>query len=86
MPRAKKPTSTAPSNISDISNAPAKRVRTVNLDPPNSGAKTNGEMEAAIRARAYQIYEERGRVDGLAQDDWVRAEREILSAQGKRTA
>ncbi|HEY5162154.1 MAG TPA: DUF2934 domain-containing protein [Terriglobales bacterium] len=43
-------------------------------------------MAAAIRARAYQIYEERGRTDGLADDDWVNAEREVLTQKGKRTA
>jgi hypothetical protein len=59
----------------------------VNPDSANSGNKTNGDIEAAIRARAYQIYEERGRTDGLAHEDWVRAEREILAQQqGKRTA
>lgn len=66
--------------------APAKPVSSVNPDPTNGGMKTNGNMEAAIRARAYQIYEERGRTDGRAQEDWVRAEREILSQHSKRTA
>jgi len=90
MPRAKKPPTTpAPvvsSKVSDISNAPAKRVTSVNPDSANSGNKMNGELEVAIRNRAYQIYEERGRTDGLAQEDWIQAEREILQQQGKRTA
>jgi hypothetical protein len=43
-------------------------------------------LEAAIRTRAYQLYEQRGRTDGLAQEDWVRAEKEILAQQGKRSA
>ena len=30
-----------------------------------------------IRARAYQMYLERGGHDGLDLDDWVRAEREL---------
>lgn len=85
MPRAKKAPIT-PSNVSDISSAPVKRVTSVNPEPSNAGVKTNGDLEAAIRNRAYEIYEERGRTDGLAQEDWVRAEREILSQQGKRSA
>jgi hypothetical protein len=85
MPRAKKAPNT-PSNVSDISSAPAKRVTSVNPDASNAGVKTNGDLEAAIRNRAYQIYEERGRTDGLAHEDWVRAEREVLAQQGKRTA
>jgi hypothetical protein len=52
----------------------------------NTGAKMNGDLEAAIRARAYQIYEERGRTDGLAHEDWVRAEREIVAQHEKRSA
>ncbi len=94
MPRAKKtpstPTPTPPvvsSKVSDISNAPAKRVTSVNPDPANSGVKTNGDLEAAIRNRAYELYEKRGRTDGLAHEDWVQAEREVLAQQqGKRTA
>lgn len=77
---------TVSSKVSDISSAPAKRVTSVIPDQVNSGNKSNGDLEAAIRARAYQFYEERGRADGLAHEDWVRAEREILSQQGKRTA
>jgi hypothetical protein len=30
-----------------------------------------------IRQRAYELYEQRGRVDGFALDDWLRAETEI---------
>jgi Protein of unknown function (DUF2934) len=32
-----------------------------------------------IRLRAYQFYEERGRIGGHAEEDWLRAEREVLS-------
>ena len=35
-------------------------------------------VERKIRARAQQIYEERGHVDGFAVADWVQAEREVL--------
>jgi Protein of unknown function (DUF2934) len=40
-----------------------------------------GDTEESIRRRAYELYEQRGRVDGFALDDWLRAEREILGAQ-----
>jgi Protein of unknown function (DUF2934) len=33
------------------------------------------DIEESIRRRAYELYEERGRVDGFALDDWLRAER-----------
>ncbi len=35
------------------------------------------ELEDAIRRRAYEIYEQRGRTDGLELDDWAQAEAEI---------
>ena len=31
-----------------------------------------------IAERAYQLYEQRGREDGHALDDWLQAERELL--------
>ena len=34
-----------------------------------------------IRARAYEMYLERGGHDGLDLDDWVRAERELRQRQ-----
>lgn len=36
-------------------------------------------VEQEIRRRAYELYEARGRQDGLDRDDWVQAEAEILS-------
>ena len=35
-------------------------------------------LERKIRLRARQLYEERGKVDGRALEDWVKAESEIL--------
>ncbi|HEX4922383.1 MAG TPA: DUF2934 domain-containing protein [Candidatus Bathyarchaeia archaeon] len=37
---------------------------------------TDPNFEQEIRRRAYAIYEERGREDGHALDDWLRAESE----------
>lgn len=33
--------------------------------------------EQAIRERAYELYERRGRQDGLAEEDWLKAELEL---------
>jgi hypothetical protein len=35
-------------------------------------------IEEEIRRRAYELYQERGRQDGFEQEDWARAETEIL--------
>ncbi len=37
-----------------------------------------------IRARAYQLYLERGRVDGRHREDWLSAEHELQAAPAKR--
>jgi hypothetical protein len=39
---------------------------------------TQAEIEAEIRRRAYALYEQRGKADGNAVDDWLRAEAEVL--------
>jgi hypothetical protein len=43
----------------------------------NGNASADFDLEAAIRTRAYELYEERGRQDGQAQDDWFQAEAEL---------
>jgi DUF2934 family protein len=35
-------------------------------------------LEKKIRMRARQLYDERGQVEGLALDDWAKAESEVL--------
>jgi hypothetical protein len=35
-----------------------------------------------IEKRAYQIYEERGRQEGHADEHWLTAEQELLAAEG----
>ena len=36
------------------------------------------DVEQQIRRRAYELYEQRDRVNGFALDDWLQAETEIL--------
>jgi hypothetical protein len=42
----------------------------------------------AIRRRAYELYEQRGRQDGFHEQDWLQAESEIQSSRSRtsRTA
>ncbi len=35
------------------------------------------ELEQQIRLRAYEIYEQRGMLDGAELDDWLQAETEV---------
>ena len=49
------------------------------LSQHNSETTISSDLQDQIRARAYQIYEQRGRHDGLAEQDWLEAEAEILA-------
>ena len=76
----------------------AKRAQVTTMEPPAEPAtstwprKKNGkngnanaafDLEAAIRARAYELYEQRGRQDGQAQTDWFQAEAEVRSRDSR---
>jgi hypothetical protein len=37
----------------------------------------NGSVEEAIRVRAYQLFEQRGRVHGYDVEDWIQAQAEM---------
>lgn len=45
-----------------------------------SPQSTTGEVENIIRRRAYELYEQRGGMDGFALEDWTQAEAEVLEA------
>jgi Protein of unknown function (DUF2934) len=45
--------------------------------PPTAVTTDQQELEDQIRERAYELYEERGREDGHAEEDWLRAKEEI---------
>jgi uncharacterized protein HemX len=48
-------------------------------EPRSPKPKLPSEIEEQIRTRAHELYEQRGRVEGSAQEDWLRAEAEILA-------
>jgi len=41
---------------------------------------TSSGLEEQINRRAFELYDQRGREDGHAEEDWLRAERELLEA------
>ena len=63
---------------SDSTPPPAKR--------PMPVSASSGNLQEEIRRRAYELYELRGREDGFAEEDWSRAEREVLARRGPRSA
>lgn len=78
--------------------ATAKRTRSTTPKTPSNAAAEATRPEVArvstqavnlsdvIRVRAYEIYEQRGRQHGRDFDDWLRAEGEVLSRFGARSA
>ncbi len=54
--------------------------------PATETKQSAADLQDAIRARAYELWIERGCQDGFAQDDWLRAEAEITAQYQKRTA
>jgi Protein of unknown function (DUF2934) len=52
----------------------------------NGGAQLHPGIQEEIRTRAYELYVERGGQDGFDQEDWARAEREILAKYQKESA
>ena len=65
-PRQSKPTVAVAPN-----NSPAKLAMVPNTVPPQD----------RIRERAYELYESRGREPGQDEQDWLRAERELLQQE-----
>lgn len=43
----------------------------------DTSGRSNDSLSNAIRERAYQLYEARGRQPGSDLDDWLQAEREM---------
>jgi len=72
MARAKSPRNgnTRNKQVANTSSAnPASQVKKNSSEP---------DLEAEIRRRAYQLYEQRGCTPGRENEDWLVAEREIL--------
>ena len=56
-------------------------VRSVPINTNVQKTDGGGELQDQIRARAYQLYERRGRDDGYDMEDWLQAEAELLRVQ-----
>jgi len=50
----------------------------------NRDAAITTPDEENVRARAYELYEVRGRMDGHAEEDWLQAEGEIAGSNERK--
>jgi len=76
MARAKTPRNGNPSGKQVIPMPEAASVSSVRKNVGGT-APTPIDLEVQIRLRAYEIYEERGRIPGHEEEDWAQAEREV---------
>jgi hypothetical protein len=72
-PAAEKKPQAPLANQSTETAAPRKSARQARL--------SFDDLQARITTRAYELYVERGSRDGFALEDWLDAEREILSLE-----
>jgi hypothetical protein len=79
MAKAKTPRTTKATNNQVITMPEAGSVSLVRKTSPGNGSPT--DLEAKIRERAYELYQERGGTPGFENEDWLRAEREVLARQ-----
>jgi len=63
-----------------------KKATTAQAQEPNVPQQTQGNVVEAIRFRAYELFEQRGRRHGFDMEDWLRAEGEFVSSNGAHSA
>ncbi len=51
-----------------------------------SKRELSNDLQAQIRDRAYELYEQRGGIEGRELDDWLQAEAEVTLSMEKRAA
>ncbi len=49
--------------------------------PIRSHSFPSADLTEMIRVRAYELYEQRGKIDGHAEEDWLQAESEIKAGR-----
>jgi len=62
-----------------------RRYPTASSQPPilPRPNQADAQIEEKIRQRAYELYQERGRVNGSPTDDWLQAKQEVLSRKAR---
>ena len=84
MPKAKTPrTSTGTTRIKQA--LPTPQFKAVSGAKKEFGNAAPVDIQAEIRRRAYELYQERGCIAGYEHEDWVVAEREVLARYSLQT-
>jgi hypothetical protein len=68
-----------------VANVPSEKKPSANVTSiGRASPQAAYHLEQIVRRRAYELYEQRGRRDGHAQEDWLRAEEEIQGTRLRR--
>ncbi|OLE14734.1 MAG: hypothetical protein AUG89_00655 [Acidobacteria bacterium 13_1_20CM_4_56_7] len=83
MPRAKSPRTTKSATKAVADNKVLQMPE--NGKPHNSShnGSSSSDLESAIRLRAYELYAQRGYLEGFEKEDWLTAEREVLARRAQ---
>ena len=65
--------------VSHFSSQLQRPIKTFPNLPSAQNANSRSASDARIAERAYEKYEERGRIHGHDQEDWVAASRELVA-------
>jgi hypothetical protein len=79
MAKAKSPRTTQTTNKQVLTMPEAGSVPLARKTAPVNNASI--DLDAKIRERAYQLYQERGSTPGHENEDWLTAEREVMALQ-----
>ena len=83
MPRAKSPRTPKPTTKSVTDNKLLQMPENGNSHSGSHNGSSPSDLEAAIRLRAYELYAQRGYVEGFEEEDWLTAEREVLARRAQ---
>ena len=70
----------------DAGNKTIASTSQIALVPEVKKNSSSVDIEAEIRRRAYELYQERGGTPGHEDEDWLVAEREILARYQQQSA
>jgi hypothetical protein len=79
MAKAKSPRTTQTTNKQVLTMPEAGSVPLARKTAPVNNSSI--DLDAKIRERAYQLYQERGSTPGHENEDWLTAEREVMALQ-----
>ena len=82
MPRAKSPRTPKAATKPVVDNNVLRMPENGNTNSQKASSRNGSlpsDLEAAIRLRAYELYAQRGYLEGFEKEDWLQAEREVLA-------